>query len=302
MLRFLIALLLGIGSTWSTRANTKHCEKIINGFEVHLCIDTPKNSTNTIVYYLHGAGNSEQVWFDDFFYTGQVREYWKVHSLPRPKVVSISFDFSKFNPELGRSWLLVPKNADSPVSGLFEYFQNVLIPEIDKVIGFTPKKRFVFGESMGGFNTALLGLKTAIFEKAAVICSPMAEGVTPFSSEDAKLSYMKTSIAWNYFSYIENGHEIIMDRTTGMNKLLKAFVPTEGLWPDVDPIELAKMAKGSETSFYVTAGAHDPYLTYEGSQRFSEILQSQNVSSEWRPQWGGHCTVDIPSLARFLSH
>jgi hypothetical protein len=39
---------------------------------------------------------------------------------------------------------------------------------------------------------------------------------------------------------------------------------------------------------------------YEANEKFVGVLQRHGRQVKWHPQWGGHCAMDIPSLARFL--
>jgi hypothetical protein len=34
---------------------------------------------------------------------------------------------------------------------------------------------------------------------------------------------------------------------------------------------------------------------------FAKTLKVRGANVEWRPQWGGHCAIDIVSLAAFLT-
>jgi hypothetical protein len=300
MFRIPFGLILGFVTIGAPLTQATTCQSMQRGFEIKYCIDPGTPGEKSVTYYFHGAGGSELNWTDRFFYTDQIKQTWRTSGSKRPTVVSVSFDFSALRPQLGRRWLLVPQNNSSRVSGLRELFIRELMPAIERRLGFSVEHRAVFGESMGGFNAAQLGLSTTLFEKAAVICAPMAGGVTPFSGSAERDAYMRSTVAWNYYSFVPNGHDLIRSRVDGLNQLVRAFVPNATDWKDTDPIELAKSTTAN-TEFYVTAGAYDPYLAYEGSQRFSEILSKRGNRVEWRPQWGGHCAIDITSLAAFLA-
>jgi hypothetical protein len=82
-------------------------------------------------------------------------------------------------------------------------------------------------------------------------------------------------------------------------QLVKGFYPTEQDYRGANPLLLANSSR-TRTQLYVAAGFYDKYSLYEANEKFSGILARRGRRIEWRPQWGGHCAMDIPSLARFL--
>jgi hypothetical protein len=126
----------------------------------------------------------------------------------------------------------------------------------------------------------------------------MGDGtVGPFSSETDIDAYIRRSTAF------KSGHHTFDELETtyfGIKILVSQFW-TESEWPASDPIELARSQSGARHSkLYLAAGFYDQYLTYEGNVAFASILAKSGTSVEWRPQWGDHCAIDIPSLAEFL--
>ncbi len=72
-------------------------------------------------------------------------------------------------------------------------------------------------------------------------------------------------------------------------------------WKKSEPIEMARSLRSPRpASFYLAAGYFDRYMTLEGNAAFAHLLQKSGTAVDWRPQWGDHCAIDIPSLARFL--
>jgi enterochelin esterase-like enzyme len=207
-----------------------------------------------------------------------------------PSVVSIS---------LGPDWLLAEKNS-SDYSGTFELMRDHIIPKIEIELGSIEGRRIVFGESMGGFNGLQMALKTAYFTKAAVICSPIPFGVTPFSTLEEVNEVILASTAYAYYG--ESKRSIIDGHVSEMIFLAKQVFPTLEDWAGGDILTLASNLDKAKppVDFYLAAGFYDPYVLYEGNAELAKRLSSQGLNVEWRPQWGGHCAVDIPSLARFL--
>jgi pimeloyl-ACP methyl ester carboxylesterase len=249
------------------------------------CVHPGKSAD--VVYYFHGAGSSEGNWGEDAYYPAQIRAYWQEKGLPPPTVVAVSY---------GRTWLLAPKNSSSQ-SGLFEDFENRLRPLIEAGLGETPARRMVIGESMGAFNSLQLALRTPNYAKAAILCGVMHETLSPFSTEEELTEAIKASIA-----YRARGEEDVtpmLQRIQGALKLARDYYPTREEWMPFDPLALAASTT-SPTSFYIASGLHDVFASYEGNEKLAKILASKNIPVDWRPQWGGHCAIDIPSVARFL--
>ncbi len=264
------------------------CYKFEESIPVNFCVHTPKyRPSRDIVYYLHGAFLSEESWQDEYYYTSQLRTEWETQSAPLPTVVSVSY---------GPLWILAQKNP-SPTSGLLENFAGEIIPRIEKQLGGLRGRRIVYGESMGGYNTIQLALKTKLFAKAGILCSPMAE-VSPFASDQEIEEALKKTMAWQY--YKESGPNVILDSVKQVISLVQIFYPTQKDWETGDPLKLADQRRTDYPKLYVAAGSYDKFAVYEGNTKFVSILKKHGINLEWRPLWGGHCAVDIPSLARFL--
>ncbi len=253
------------------------------------CIHKPAQSRNRdIVYYLHGKGNSEKTWQDQFYYPAQIQQFWADHHLPFPTVVSISF---------GPIWILADKNA-SPGSGLLSVVSDKIIPTIEASLGGLKGRRIVVGESMGGFNSIQLAFKTKLFDKAGLICSPMAT-LSPFANQDDVKKFIEASGGWQY--YKNSDPDTVNTAVSEMLFLSKGFFPTPEDWKTGNPLDLASQADAdSLPTLYIADGFYDKYLSYEATQLFVKTLKERGVRLQWRPQWGGHCSIDIPTLSRFL--
>jgi hypothetical protein len=277
-------------SNESNSGFTKECFQVTQPIAFNYCIHQPnQKKSKNILYHLHGRGGSELFWSDSVFYTEQIRQHWLSKKSKWPTVVSVSF---------GKIWLLAERNQ-SPYSGLFEAFTGFVIPHIESQLGGLKGKRILLGESMGGFNSAQLSFKTNLFRRAAILCAPMSE-VSPFAPEEEILAHVQKSTAWKY--YQNSDPNLVMDTVKGSVQLARAFFPTPEDWANGNPLSLvSNFASKTKTEFYVAAGFYDKFALYEANQVFSETIKSEGGRVDWRPQWGGHCAIDIPTLANFLA-
>lgn len=267
---------------------TMSCEKFPHPLQGGYCVHIPtQNKSNDIAYYLHGSGGSEFQWQDDWYYTAQLRLEWERTGAKVPSIVSISF---------GPSWLLAEQNQ-SPYSGLFDFVTKQFIPMVEQRLGGLNGRRIVFGESMGGYNSTQLALKTALFDKAGIICSPMAL-ISPFSDEKNVRNFVASTSAWQY--YKDSDPNLVWRSVNELIQLVKGFYPTQELWDRADPVQLASRPTSLNTKMYVAVGFYDRYAAFEGNEAFVGRLANQGMNVEWRPQWGGHCSIDIPTFAEFL--
>lgn len=266
-----------------------HCNKFSAPLSGGFCITRSETSQNPdFVYHLHGAGHSENTWQDDYYYTGQIRKFWEQHKAAEPTVISLSF---------GPRWLLAPVNS-SRLSGLFEAVTQQIIPQLEKSLGELHGRRILLGESMGGFNAVQLAFKTRLFSKAAILCSPMPFETSPFSTEAEIKAEIEKSAAYQYYHH---DMTMILQKVESAAALSRTFFPTLDDWKAADPLELAQSVDPHDLpKLYVAVGLHDEYAAYEGNEKFVRRLQDKGVEVEWRPQWGGHCAIDIPSVANFL--
>ena len=253
------------------------------------CVHVPNaNKSKDFAYHFHGMGGSEESWQNGWYYTEQIRREWKNSGAMIPTVISVSF---------GPLWALAEKNQ-SPASGLFEVFTQQVLPAIEAQLGGLRGRRVLFGESMGGFNAIQMGFKTSLFSKVAVLCAPMSE-TSPFASPQELEDSAKQSAAWNYYQQTSNPNMVI-EKFKLAAQLARGFYPTPTDWDAGNPLALALTKRMISTEFYVAVGFYDVYAAYEGNEKFVSLLNNNGIYPEWRPQWGDHCSFDIPSLAQFL--
>ena len=238
------------------------------------------------MYFLHGIGGNELNWEQEWRFSGQIRREWAKNNAKRPTVVTLSY---------GPNWLLAKKNP-SPLSGLFEATTDQVIPMVEGSLGGLKGRRILMGYSMGGFNAIQLALNTNLFDKVALVCAPVT-GVSAYAPQEDITKFIESSYAWQYHS---NGDPSVVTQAVQlMIKVSQAFFPTPDLWSMVAPLNIVKKTT-TKSQFYITAGIHDRYAIYEGNIAFVESLKSSSIPVEWHPQWGDHCTMDIPTIADFL--
>jgi pimeloyl-ACP methyl ester carboxylesterase len=229
-----------------------------------------------IIYHLHGRNLDERIWNDDTYWTSMVQSEWQRSGVNPPIVVTISY---------GPTWLLAPKGKAAD-SGLLEDFMSKL-PAIEAKIG-RPRRRLLLGESMGGFNVLVAGLTyPAQFAKIASLC-PGVYTTSPFDS----FSKMKSAL-------VRTGADPKIG--FGVWLMSKKIVADESEWKRVSPLELIKRADQQYPSMYLSNGLYDSYGNFEGTQQLALDAARRGVQTQWHPLYGGHCAIDVPSLARFLA-
>jgi pimeloyl-ACP methyl ester carboxylesterase len=233
-------------------------------------------SNGDVLYHLHGRNLDEQVWNDDTYFTALIQSEWqRARTLP-PTVVSISY---------GSTWLLAPR-GQKPDSGLLEAF-IADIETIESTIG-EPDRRLLLGESMGGLNVLVAGLTYPDrFAKVASLC-PGVYADSPFASFDSMRAAAKRTGANPKIAF-------------GVWLLARQHLANEDEWRKFSPLELIAKADARYPALYLSNGLYDSYGNFEGTQKLAEISEDRGVHTEWRPMYGGHCSIDATSLAAFLS-
>jgi enterochelin esterase-like enzyme len=253
---------------------SKTCDAIDS---LRYCVYRAGGSGNgDVVYHLPGRNLDEHIWNDDTYLTALVQSYWQNTRTKQPLVVTISY---------GPTWLLAPKGTARD-SGLLEDFMSKL-PVIEAKIG-TPQRRILVGESMGGLNVLVAGLTYPTqFSKIASLC-PGVYKTSPFDP----VSKMQSAL-------VRTG----ADPKVGFGVWLmsKRIVANEAEWKRIAPLELIKRANSQYPQLYLSNGLYDRFGNFEGTQQLALDARARGVKTEWHPLYGGHCAIDVPSLARFLA-
>jgi pimeloyl-ACP methyl ester carboxylesterase len=231
--------------------------------------------SDDVIYHLHGRNLDASIWNDDTYFTSQVQAFWQRSAITPPTVVVVSY---------GPVWLLTPKNSKEQ-SGLLDDFINRL-PEIESKIG-KPKRRILLGESMGGLNVLIAGLnRPELFSKVASLC-PGVYRDSPFSDLSAMRAMVKRTGADPKILY-------------GVTQLAKTYVSNDEEWSAISPISLIERADRNYPQLYLSCGLYDNYGNFEGTEALADTALKKGVKTIWHPLYGGHCAIDIASLANFL--
>ena len=231
--------------------------------------------SDDIIYHLHGRNLDNSIWNDDTYFTAQIQAYWQKSSIKPPTVVVVSY---------GPVWLLTPKNSKME-NGLLNDFIAQL-PEIESKIG-KPKRRILLGESMGGLNVLILGLSHhEMFSKVASLC-PGVYLDSPFSDLSTLRAAIKRTGA---------DPKIVF----GVTQLAKKYVSNNEEWNAISPISLIERADQNYPELYLSCGLYDNYGNFEGTEALANLAIKRGVKTTWHPLYGGHCVVDVASVAEFL--
>lgn len=253
-----------------------------DGLTFRYCIEESDPAQNPdILYFMHPVGGSEQSWFTSTA-REKLHEEWAKKNIRPPTIISIS---------LGPSWLLTEQGQGN-VKDVHALFVNVLMTKLESLLTTKQKartgQRLLLGQSMGGFNAAMLLLKNGgLFTRVALIC-PALGTVNPHAPSEQVSSYVKRTGAKE--SYVQQALQI------GRREFA-----TVQAWTDHDPLKLAqRRLNKASPKLYISIGTRDEYGFYEGTKRFAEIAQEKGVKTEFHPMNEGHCALNPPSLADFL--
>lgn len=161
------------------------------------------------------------------------------------------------------------------------------LPKIEAKLG-EPQRRLLLGESMGGLNVLVAGLSNpSTFDKVASLC-PGVYINSPFSSLTTIWSAMERNGA--------NPKKVF-----GIWLLSKEYFASDEEWERTSPLKLVEQSGPDFPALYLSNGIYDSFGNYEGTQHLARTAMKRGVQTEWHPLYGGHCSIDIHSLANFLT-
>lgn len=242
------------------------------------CVHRAAGGVNgDVVYHLHGRHLEAESWNDASYYTALVQGHWQRAGQLPPTVVSLSY---------GPVWLLAPK-GQAEASGLLDRIWPDILA-IEARLG-TPRRRLLVGESMGGLNSLVLGLShPQHFAKVAALC-PAVYVDSPFAPLDVL-----------HQALVRTGADPRI--ALGIWQLARRYATTPQEWQRLAPLALVENEALAQArpSLYLSAGLYDRYGLYEGTERLARRAAERGLPTAWHPLYGGHCAVDIASLADFL--
>jgi S-formylglutathione hydrolase FrmB len=234
--------------------------------------EPPDADPSHLLIHFHGRRGNEAWWNDAEAYSGELYEVWRAQRVRPPIVASVSF---------GPLWLLVNQASEGPTLSLFE---REVLPRIEASLRQPVARRSVVGESMGGVNALMVGVRGERFQRAAALCPPIYEA----------------SPATGPFEIPSLARRLGLSPSQALlvTGLARRLYPDESVWRASDPLQA--LTRTPRTAFYVTCGAADPWRCMPGATRFADTVRGLGGSVDWVPRPGGHCDVDVESLARFL--
>lgn len=276
---FALGMTLALGAASNASEARQECENETTGqVEWSYCVSQVPGSKNSDrVYFLHGLLGSERSWESQ---ADTYEQEWARLGKDAPTVVSISF---------GRIWLMSHASGSEVAGRHLEIFTKTAIPLLEKKLGVTGGRRFLYGRSMGGFNAAEVYLwHPELFSRVALICPALAE-ISPWASDEEVDQYIQRSGASSFL--VHQAQRIAQENFTSEEK-----------WALIAPLVAGKtQIKGSSPQLLVTIGQSDDYGFFEGTKQFAELAQKQRVPSvQWLPVSGGHCAGDDAAIAKFL--
>lgn len=247
--------------------------------DLRYCVYRPPGPGNgDIVYHLHGRNLDAQAWNDPSYFPALVQAQWQRTEAAAPTVVTLSY---------GPEWLLAPR-GQAPRSGLLDRIG----PQLDALearLG-KPRRRLLVGESMGGLNVLVLGLsQPGRFNKVAALC-PGVYTESPFAS----LGTLQAAVT-------RTGADPKI--ALGVWWLARQHAASEAEWARLSPLALIETLgpQPRRPALYLSCGLYDRYGNFEGTQRLASRARELGLSVDWHPLYGGHCAIDVESLARFLA-
>jgi hypothetical protein len=282
----LIALLMAGYLSWNYFTRPTGSQKVIftparaqsftSGNLTYTVYRAENGVSDDIIYHLHGRNLDASVWNDDTYSTSQVQAYWQRSSIKPPTVVVVSY---------GPVWLLTPKGSKVE-NGLLDDF-IARLPEIESKVG-KPSRRILLGESMGGLNVLISGLnRPEMFSKVASLC-PGVYLESPFSDFSTLRASIKRTGADPKIIY-------------GVTQLAKRYVSNDEEYNAINPILLIERADQNYPELYLSCGLYDKYGNFEGTEALANLAIKRGVKTTWHPLYGGHCAIDVASLADFLA-
>ena len=257
------------------------CNVVAGSVPFRLCVHrTSGSASRDLVIHLHGRRGDATWWNDREYYTGEVHAAWLRADTPAPVVVGVSF---------GPLWLLTDESIDDAAPALLDVFDHEVMPAIERAIGFEPRRRVVVGESMGAVNALLVALRRpGRVDRVAALCPPLSTG-SPFAGlAETRSLVAASSTTWQ--------------RAFMLRGLARHFFRSDAAWRRHDPVRLAGEASAEQTpELYLLCGRRDEWGCMEGSLALVEAARERDLALEWHPRDGGHCDVDPPTLARFLT-
>ena len=247
------------------------------------CMDSYGPDNPDLIYYLHPSDHSPQSWLNNEE-NQNIRRDWKRTGKDFPTVISISF---------GPEWSLTDI-AHPPRPALYSLFVDDVLPLMEKKLknkmAAHHGRRFLFGVSMGGFNAAMLYLKSGhLFDRTVLVC-PAISSLRPHALPEEVESYVR-----RHRPYLDP--EALEELQNW--EALEFSSPQD--WERHDAIQLATHLTAQAPPIHVECGREDEYGFFEGASAFVSAARNAGVRAEWEPLVGGHCVFNTHAIVQFLT-
>lgn len=234
------------------------------------CRFSPKSGPvddSTLLVFLHYATGDER----SFATIGLARSFfarYRKAGKPPPRVVTLSY---------GPHWVLSTEPGKRQVVDLQAFART--IDELEP--GAT--RKFAWGMSMGGYNSALLALLIPGWSGAALSCPALFDG-DPF--DDAIEPILKKLPGANTRE-VKDGRALFTTRLAG-----------PGTWRRENPLALA--ASGKAAPMLIEPNAKDDFGFLPGARALAKALAAAGRPPVYRERPGGHCVIGGAAVADFL--
>lgn len=238
---------------------------------MRICRFSPKDGPvdeDSVLYFLHYATGDER----SFARIGLARSFfarYRRRGKPAPRVVAVSF---------GEHWILSREPGKRQIVPLEPFLRTLteLAP--------AARRRYIWGMSMGGYNSAVLALSAPEQWRAAALSCPALHAESPFlDSIEPGLLKLPGATA----TAVQDGRVLFTTRMAGPE-----------VWDRENPVTLARHA--GTPAFLIQANAQDEFGFVPGARALAAALREGHASVDLRELPGGHCVINGAEVADFL--
>ncbi len=287
-----VVLLLGLGffsavesraaqgpANTAGRGECRATRSQILGQTVAYCVllppsyDTEKTRRYPVLYFLHGLGDNEQMFFHSAGWN-LVQDLWERHQLGEFLIVT---------PAGGSSFYINSLGGDFRYE---DFFLREFLPMVEKRYRVRTGRTFraMGGISMGGYGALRMAFRHPdLFGSVSAHSAMLIERLPAISASNSQAS----------------------GRLRVFGDVFGAPVD-RGFWEANNPLALVRTTDLGRLKIYFDCGSEDDYGFYVGAQALHDQLASRRVNHEFHLYPGGHnwryFTEQLPASLQFHSH
>ncbi len=254
------------------------------------------NDSSSLLYYFHGTGGDENSW--RLTCRGTMAE-WARRGVRPPIVVAVSF---------GSEWLMYPEKASARAVSL-EGFVRSMMPEIERQVGGTVRRRLLFGFSIGGANVAQLLFRYPELFDRAVMASPMIYPFPLYEPEPGIEAFIKaveeTVRPDSLLDWIKTAifrHDVVRKCVREAVATMRWYVRDPEAWARADILSNMKCPpRGRRIPVYISSGRQDVNGFFPGSELLGKLASTRGYDAVFEALEGGHLSLDEARIADFLA-